>query len=553
MAVRGISDVLNLLTPWIVFGFVTFLLLRVQRWVYRHLFGVSYLASRDKTLATLFYLLALFPGVFLREFSRYMVSGMVRVPPAFFTPIPQAGDDGIVDVRFFHFFTLNPVYAALIGAAPFLAGLAAIALIGNGVLGIPAILAAIGSPVPNAFRDAFLKMISRPDFLIWVYVLFGIANTMMPMPGEVRASWFIWVIVALFLGFLAVIGLYNAILTLLAGPVTQILYGLSTVFGVVLVMDLFAAGVIAGTEAILGRLTNQRIEYQPAQPARKQLAGPSAEPHTIFDVKLPVPPPVSKGLPVPIPSTSPRLPTPTQPGLPPPARKTGELPPVPEKAPPPPPEPAKPLPGAPPPRIPAGAPAATADEEQVTRKVEPARPAFGTVPPLKTETQSVPAASAASGPSAASTEPKPAEPPKTRTGEVKPPPLTPAARLPAKEPEKQPEKPISGPPAIARPTPPPAPGGDPARKTGLPIPAFGSKIARPAPKPGARPAEARSPSNIDENDFIEADVIEEVDENQAAPESGAKFPSIGGKKDSSGDKDGEKDNDEVKYVGLDEA
>ena len=56
------SRILNLLTPWITLGLVLYLLVLVQRWTQRHLFGAAYLAFGKRGLALIMYLLVLAPG-----------------------------------------------------------------------------------------------------------------------------------------------------------------------------------------------------------------------------------------------------------------------------------------------------------------------------------------------------------------------------------------------------------------------------------------------------------------------------------------------------------
>jgi hypothetical protein len=481
---------LNLLTPWITLAIILILLNRVQYWINRHLFGVGLLAFRAKGIATIMYLLVLLPGVLLREGTRYLVAGMFNIRPAMILP-PNAGEDGIVDVRVFHFLTFNPVFAAIIGASPFLIGMIAVSLIAYSALDVPAFLATLGTTDAATVREAFIALLNRPNFLLWAYLLFAIANTMMPTLQEIRSSWVIWLIVAMFFGFLAVIGLWNTIFIILAGPVSELLYALSAVFGVVLGFNLLGASIIWLVERLVERMTNQRIQYQPPAQATRPARARLPDPTSVKDIRLPVPPPPGATLPAPRRAearlgsgqpvdqpTRASLPVRTstdqeaeQPALP--ARATGTdvparrpLPTPPQPLPGPERPPAIPLPGAPPPRT----GAATESER------EPAPGTGQQRPPL------APAARGAGD--TARTAPLPG----SRTG-------TPVGGTP-----------VGGTPAISRSAPPAEQG----RRPGTAAPAF-DRQARPAPKPFSGSAEARSPSRSGADDFIDADVIDDDD------------------------------------------
>ncbi|CAG1008126.1 hypothetical protein ANRL4_03845 [Anaerolineae bacterium] len=563
------SATLNLLTPWITLIAVSYLLVSVRTWILRHIFGVSWLASSERNLAVIVYLLVLLPGVLLREISRYLTAGIVRIAPAFVTLTPNVGDDGIIDIRFVHFIVLNPVYAALIALAPFVSGLVCITVIAQGALDIPSLLAAIRAPEGGAVGAAIKAMVERENFLIWVYILFGVANACLPTFSELRATWFMWVIAVMFIVLLAMVGLYQGIQNLFAGPVAQVLYGLSTIFVIILGLNLIVAVGVWVAEKVLELVTDKKVQYQPAQAAAKPARIANA-PRTVNDLRLPVPGLPGKAMPLTV--SLPTLPEPEEkPALPArpaaaaslPARATGTgLPAVPEKVPALPPKPAAVVPP-PPPKMPAATVTGSdAGEKPVPAAASPLKPptigaprTTGEVP--KAEPGKPPFAPAARQtgefPKPPSETPKPApvgaprttgEAPKAEPGK---PPFAPAARQtgefpkqPAELPKPAPlgaprttgeapkpafgspfppakkdegaDKPaaVSGPPALARPSAPTPAKPPPPPVVGKP---FGDRAVRPAPKPaGKSAAEARSPSSrYDDDDYIDADVIDDED------------------------------------------
>jgi hypothetical protein len=173
----------DLFIPWIVFGATLFALTGVQRWIHRHVFGMGFLIAQDKRLATLIYYLALLPGIVLHELSRYFVAGMFHIAPTYFLFFPRAQDDGSLEMGFVQFTAVrNPVFAAMIGIAPLVTGLICLVLVGN-TLEIPQLINSLGSADTAGDRPAPGGP-DQPDFLLWFWVLFSVANAMMPRAEE---------------------------------------------------------------------------------------------------------------------------------------------------------------------------------------------------------------------------------------------------------------------------------------------------------------------------------------------------------------------------------
>ncbi len=286
----------DLLLPWIALALVLLPLLYVQRWIHKHLFGIGYLTSREKHAATLFYYLFLLPGVFLHEFSHYMVAGIFGVHSTRFTFFPEAQEDGSLEMGFVELEEVkNPVYAAFIGIAPLITGMLAVVWISNTRLNLPAFFVSIQNASDlGQIGTAVQHLFSQADFLLWTYLLFAIANAMMPSAEDRRGWWVVLVAAGLFLAFMAIFGFANVVVGWLQGPIAQALYSLSAVFGTVLILDAIGAVVIWAVEKGLERATGHKVEYRPAL-AAGGAAGAKALPkpsnfHTVFDLNLPIPP-----------------------------------------------------------------------------------------------------------------------------------------------------------------------------------------------------------------------------------------------------------------------
>jgi hypothetical protein len=538
----------DLLYPWIALALTLVPLLYVQRWIHRHLFGVGYLIGREKQTATLFYYALLLPGVILHELSHYLIAGVFNVRSVRFAIYPEAQEDGSLEMGFVQLeYVFNPVYATFIGIAPLLTGMLAVILISNSVLDLPSFFAHVRSGDIYEIGAAVQALVTKPDFPLWAYLLFGIANAMMPNREDRRGWWIVLVAAVLFLGFMTIIGLGNIVAAWLAGPIAQALYSLSAVFGTVLFVDAVAALLIASIEWALERLTGQRVEYQPRAMALE--SGPTRPTiKSVYELNLPLPPLPGK---VTV-SPAPRLP----------ATASAERPTIGSG-------PARPALSAPTANQAGSRPASGSGSSEserpalspAARPPTPAAPTFGSKP------SPTPAKSDEPAP------PKPATPFGSRPGAStpfsKPPAQSPAAQSsstpggagnrpfgspPSGGASSKPGSPISGPPALAR------PGGLPG-KPNLPAPA--NRPASPVPKPafGAPPRPAR-PGSGDE-DYIDADVIDEEEDNEPTSAENAGEPLGGAQKPRSPlgprpsgrneDIDDDDEDNEPRYVGLDEA
>ena len=117
----------DLLTPWLMLAAVLLPLVYVEKWIHSHLYGVGWLLTDDHKSATALYYVLLFPGVFVHEFTQYLVAGALNVKIKKVIAWPEAQDDGTLRLDFVRFQKANRAQAAVIGAAPLVTGLAGVA------------------------------------------------------------------------------------------------------------------------------------------------------------------------------------------------------------------------------------------------------------------------------------------------------------------------------------------------------------------------------------------------------------------------------------------
>ncbi|MBX3063450.1 MAG: hypothetical protein KF726_10775 [Anaerolineae bacterium] len=285
--------IFDIFIPWIALAIVVFFLMKVQRFILRHLFGVGFLIGRGRGPATLIFYLVLLPGIILHEISRYLVAGMFRVVPTHITFTPEEQADGTFDLGFVQFgFIINPVYRAIIDLVPLAVGIFAVIVIGGAALGWPDFIASLRTLDIYTISEAFQKLVSKPDFVLWSYILFGVVNTMMPTRKEAIGLWLPIAVLVAFLGIFAIFGIWTAVTRLMLGPVATIIYGLTAVFGVVLFLDTLAAIILWTIERLVMAITRKEVQY--AAPAPKAAKPQKIRPKTVFELQLPLPAPPGK-------------------------------------------------------------------------------------------------------------------------------------------------------------------------------------------------------------------------------------------------------------------
>ena len=251
--------------PWLLAGLAVWPLRRVERWIHKHIQGLGLLVTNDPRSAVLFYYIMLVPGVILREVTQWLVAQVLRVKVKKFRLWPeQKGKSGPLRlglVEIDHKNTDN-VRATLIGITPLAVGVVVLGLIGSRVMDTSAFLVSLqNGDVPTILRG-FGALMNTPDFWVWVYVIFTVANAMLPEEHD-QISWLVLVVpfvvltVSLFLLQLGVVA--RAILD---GPLADLARLLSLALIMALVIDLFFMAVIAILEAVLGRLLGREVEYK---------------------------------------------------------------------------------------------------------------------------------------------------------------------------------------------------------------------------------------------------------------------------------------------------
>ena len=289
----------SLLTPWLALAAVLVPLAYAERWIHSHLFGVGWLLTNEPRSATVLYYLILLPGVFLHEFVQWLVAGALNVETERVMAWPEAQEDGTLRLDFVNPKGAGRIKTAIIGAVPLIVGLVVIGYISTRILDLDAFLVALQSADITVIGPAARDLASTADFYLWLYLMFAIANAMMPTPEE-RSGW--WIVLAMFAGvvvFLVIIGVGDVLIETFTGPVAHGVSILTTAFGTILAVEIAAIFVIDFFEEVLERVTGRKFRYASAAEPERTSREPGSnlpllpgEPFpSIYNLELPLPDP----------------------------------------------------------------------------------------------------------------------------------------------------------------------------------------------------------------------------------------------------------------------
>lgn len=212
-------------------GFVFFaisliVLIITQRLLQKEIQVVLLLITGNPNLAIGIFSILLLPGVFIHEFSHFLMAILLRVPVLKISFVPEVTKKGRIRLGFVQTAKADVVRDSLIGLAPFIVGLVLLAIIGTSKFGINAIA---NQPI-GEYSEIILSLIRQipnvTDFGIWLYLAFAISTTMIPSESD-RQSWkLIFIVLILVLTVVFVSGLGDWMMTQIYPTINKWLFSL---------------------------------------------------------------------------------------------------------------------------------------------------------------------------------------------------------------------------------------------------------------------------------------------------------------------------------------
>lgn len=250
------------IVPWMIAAAAIWPLVLLERWMHRHIQGLGLLLTNDAQAAVLVYYLLLLPGVALHEISQWLLAKALRVKVKRFSLWPEKQRGGVIRLGLVEIEKdIDPVRATLVGMIPVVAGVAVIALIGTTHFRTDLLLDSLSSGDLPTILQGIGAFTSTTDFWLWVYLVFAIANAMLPEEHDRINWWMLGGAAAGVLAFLWILDLSILIQAGLEGPLAQMARWMSLALVIAIGVDLLVMALVATLELIFSRVLGRDLEY----------------------------------------------------------------------------------------------------------------------------------------------------------------------------------------------------------------------------------------------------------------------------------------------------
>lgn len=252
---------LGWLFPLLLSIALIFPLIRIEYWIHKHIQGLGLLITDNSQAAVLIYYFSLFPGVLLHEVSQWILAQILRVKVKKFQIWPEEQKGGVIRLGLVEIEDTDIFRSTLIGIIPLVSGLFLIGLIGNSRFEL--------APLAQAFAGGDLPIIvgaigtfmAAPDFWLWVYLIFAIANAMLPEEHDEINWWILVGFVVAAVAFLLVLDLGILVQAWLEGPFTITVEWIAIALLLSYLIDIFFKLLIIGLEWLLSEILGRELEY----------------------------------------------------------------------------------------------------------------------------------------------------------------------------------------------------------------------------------------------------------------------------------------------------
>jgi hypothetical protein len=177
------DDLATTLPPLVGSLFLLLLLAWFSRQISLHIQLPFYTLTRSQNSATLAIFLLFLPGVFIHETAHWTMAKLLGLKTGKFRVWPKRQGKyiglGSVSVE-----SRDPIRDSLVGVAPLLVGTVLVTIIGHIIFDTPRVSTYLAEGNWLGAVIAFRLELNRPSGLLWAYLLFTIANAMMPSASD---------------------------------------------------------------------------------------------------------------------------------------------------------------------------------------------------------------------------------------------------------------------------------------------------------------------------------------------------------------------------------
>jgi hypothetical protein len=202
-----------------------------------------------------------------------------------------------------------------VSITPFVVAIGIIWLVANNILNVDDAAVTLRAEGLRGLGSALGQIFSAQDVYLWIYILFAIGNTMMPRWEDLKGARVLLVAAGIVLAVLFVLGVADDVIANgLLNPLGDALNLLSSVFVVVIGVNVVITAALGGFETVFERITGdsatfqngklvamtraERLEYERQQQereakarraARERKPALAAGPPSIYRLPLPIP------------------------------------------------------------------------------------------------------------------------------------------------------------------------------------------------------------------------------------------------------------------------
>jgi hypothetical protein len=243
-----------------LFGLVWFILMLVpltllQRLLHREIQAVFLILTRDTRLTMGIFSILFLPGVFLHEFSHFVMAKILRVRTGKFSIFPQSLPDGRLQLGYVETARSDVVRDSLIGAAPLIMGTLFVAYVAIYHLQMRVLWDAFRNGQINLFWMGMRALPRVPDFYLWFYLVFAVSSTMMPSESDRHAWLELLISIGVLFGLALLFGAGPWMLSNVAPRLNNFLSSVGVIFGLSVFVHILLILPTALIHKLLARAT----------------------------------------------------------------------------------------------------------------------------------------------------------------------------------------------------------------------------------------------------------------------------------------------------------